>query len=216
MAKLLDDVLMIGVDEAGRGNCCGNMVVCAVASVGCLDPEVVERVNDSKKLSEQERRDVFEKLTNWKVGARYKAVSVTPAEIDRMGVWEAEQVAIEKAVAALVRSERDDGSSELLVHPASYVMVDGSLKPNLRKTWPANRVRCEPRADGKYLKVAAASVIAKTIKDDELLLDDQAPLYEFEKNKGYLTRRLYELILENGKPTSYRRRFQFPLRWGKK
>jgi ribonuclease HII len=157
------------------------------ASAVILPPDFRnEALNDSKQLTERRRyalREVIEReAVAWAVGV------VTPAEIDKINILNASILAMHRAVDALkVRPE--------------YLLVDG----NRFKPYGELPHTTIVKGDGKYLSIAAASVLAKTYRDDYMLaLHREYPLYDWERNKGYPTAKHRAAIAAHG-TTPYHR-----------
>ena len=175
-----------GIDEAGRGPLAGPVYAAAVV----LRPgQMIEGVNDSKKLSEKRREALFDEII-----ARalcYQIVFISPQEIDERNILWATMDGMEQAVAGLA------------VTP-DYVLVDGNrCPPNLAQ--PAEAV---VKGDANSASIAAASILAKVSRDRYMLeLDKQYPQYQLAKHKGYPTKLHYELIEQYGIQDFYRRSF---------
>jgi ribonuclease HII len=154
-----------GVDEAGRGPLAGSVVAAAVI----LDPNnPIVGLNDSKKLSAKRREalalEIQAKALAWAVA------EATPTEIDQHNILQATFIAMRRAVASLA------------IRP-SGAMVDGNRDPRLNM--PTETV---VKGDGKILEIAAASILAKTARDrDMLLAHQQYPEYGFDRHMGYPT-----------------------------
>lgn len=155
-----------GCDEAGRGCLAGSVYAAAVI----LPPEFRnELLNDSKKMTEKQRyllRPIIEKeALAWAVGI------VTAEEIDKINILNASILAMHRAVA------------QLKIKP-QHLIIDGNrFKPY--SDIPHTTI---VKGDGKYLSIAAASVLAKTYRDDYMLrLHEEYPHYDWENNKGYPT-----------------------------
>ncbi len=173
-----------GLDEAGRGCLAGSVYAAAVI----LPPDYENpRLNDSKQLSEKRRYALREEILRdavaWAVGV------VTPEEIDRINILNASILAMHRAL---------DG---LKVRP-EYLIVDGNrFKPY--EDLPHTTV---VKGDGKYLSIAAASILAKTFRDDYMnTLHAEFPHYGWDRNAGYPTKEHRRGIMEHG-PTPYHRR----------
>lgn len=178
-----DGIIEAGCDEAGRGCLAGSVYAAAV-----ILPDGYENaeLNDSKKLTPRKRkelRDVIERdAVAWAVGI------VTPKEIDEINILNASFLAMHRALDALK------------VRPGA-VIVDGNRFKPYRDLPYATIVK----GDGKYLSIAAASIIAKTYRDDYMeQLDAEHPQYDWKGNKGYPTRRHREAIKNFG-VTKYHR-----------
>ena len=156
-----------GIDEAGRGPWAGPVVASAVI----LNRENIPAgLNDSKKLSAQKRETLRDKL--WQSGAIIGIGLANVEEIDRLGILKSTFLAMQRAIDEL--KERPE-----------QILVDGNLKPYFGgiPTLPVIK------GDGKSLSIAAASIIAKTYRDDLMgKLAAQFPGYGWEKNMGYGTK----------------------------
>ena len=174
-----------GCDEAGRGCLAGSVYAAAVI---LPDDYQNELLNDSKQLTEKRRyqlRDIIEHdAVAWAVGI------VTPEEIDRINILNASILAMHRALDQLkVRPEAIivDGNRFKPYRP----MVDGSLL-NIPHTTIV-------KGDGKYLSIAAASILAKTYRDDYMnRLAEEYPQYDWLSNKGYPTQKHREAIRQYG------------------
>jgi ribonuclease HII len=165
-----------GVDEAGRGPLAGP--VCAAAVI--LKPnDIIEGVNDSKKLTEKKREMLYDIIKERAVS--YSIAFATVEEIEELNILNATMLAMKRAV-------------EGLSVPADYAIIDGNKTPNLQI--PCNYVI---KGDAKSMSIAAASILAKVTRD-RLLLEyaEQYPEYQFEKHKGYGTKAHREALLEYG------------------
>ncbi len=155
-------LLVAGIDEAGRGPWAGPVVAAAVI----LDPHnIPEGLRDSKTISEK-RRDVIAEVirATSMVGVGIASVE----EIDELNILQATFVAMARAEAALSRQP-------------DICIVDGSQKPKLKA-----RTHMVVKGDAKSLSIAAASIIAKTVRDKMMRdLSREFPFYAWEKNKGY-------------------------------
>lgn len=172
-----------GCDEAGRGCLAGAVYAAAVI----LPPDFQnELLNDSKQLTERQRyqlRPIIEQeAVAWAVGV------VTPEEIDKINILNASFLAMHRAI---------DG---LQVRP-QHLLIDGN---RFRKynDLPHTTV---VKGDGKLMSIAAASVLAKTYRDDYMnVLHKEYPHYDWDKNKGYPTKAHREAIAQHG-TTPYHR-----------
>lgn len=172
-----DNTIEAGCDEAGRGCLAGSVYAAAV-----ILPDGYENaeLNDSKKLTPRKRnelRSVIERdAVAWAVGV------VTPDEIDKINILNASFLAMHRALDALK------------VRPGA-VIVDGNRFKPYRNLPHATIVK----GDGKYLSIAAASILAKTYRDDYMDgLAAEYPQYDWLSNKGYPTRRHREAIKRFG------------------
>lgn len=169
-------VNICGVDEAGRGPLAGP--VCAAAVI--LKPDdIIEGVNDSKKLSEKKREILFDIIKQRAIS--YSIAWATVEEIEEFNILNATMLAMKRAV---------DG----LNLPADYAIIDGNKTPELNI--PANSI---VKGDAKSMSIAATSILAK-VSRDRLLLEyaKEYPEYKFEKHKGYGTKVHREALLTYG------------------
>ena len=181
-----DGKIEAGCDEAGRGCLAGSVFAAAVI----LSPDYQnELLNDSKQLTEKRRyalREVIERdAVAWAVGI------VTPEEIDHINILNASILAMHRAL------------DQLSVRPEA-VIVDG----NRFKPYGALPYATIVKGDGKYLSIAAASILAKTYRDDYMnKLDNEYPQYDWHGNKGYPTKNHREAIRLHGATPYHRRSF---------
>ena len=172
-----------GCDEAGRGCLAGSVYAAAVIlPYGYENP----LLNDSKQLTERRRyelRSIIERdAVAWAVGI------VTPEEIDRINILTASILAMHRAL------------DQLTVCPEA-IIVDG----NRFKTYHDLPHTTIVKGDGKYMAIAAASILAKTYRDDYMnQLAEEYPQYDWQSNKGYPTRKHREAIRQHG-TTPYHR-----------
>lgn len=174
----------VGLDEAGRGPLAGSVFAGAVL----LPPDFCdERLNDSKKMTERDRlavREVIEReAVAWGVG------EVTAAEIDEINILNASFRAMRRAYAQLVERLPQGVTVERL-------LVDGN---RFRPGTLVVPYECIVKGDGKLAPIAAASVLAKTCRDDYMLrLHEEYPRYGWDRNKGYPTAEHREAIARYG------------------
>ncbi len=176
-------VLFAGIDEAGRGPLCGNVVAGCVA----LPPEpLLLGVDDSKKLSAKRREELYDRITEtalfWGVG------EATPEEIDEMNILEATKLAMRRA-AEKVPAE------VFLIDAVKQVGLKGAERPIIH-------------GDAVSYAIAAASILAKVTRDREMERESKKyPEYGFEKHKGYGTREHIEALRKYGPCPIHRRSF---------
>lgn len=177
--------LVCGIDEAGRGPLAGTVVAAAVI----LDPlRPIPGLNDSKKLSEK-KRDALAVLIRERAVA-WAVASASVEEIDRLNILHATLLAMQRAVASLT------------VRPTS-AMVDGNRCPKL--DIPSEAV---VKGDGKIASIAAASILAKTVRDAEMrVLHAQYPMYGFDRHMGYPTAAHFQALELHGVSPVHRRSF---------
>ena len=180
-------VVEAGCDEAGRGCLAGAVYAAAVV----LPPDFRnELLNDSKQLTEKQRYTlrplIEESALAWAVGI------VTPQEIDRINILNASFLAMHRAI------------EQLRVVP-QHLLIDG----NRFKPYPGIAHTCVVKGDGKYEAIAAASVLAKTYRDDYMNeLHEKYPMYDWKSNKGYPTKAHRAAIAQYGTSPYHRLSFQ--------
>lgn len=182
-----DDRLECGCDEAGRGCLAGPVYAAAVI----LPAEFTHPLlNDSKQLTERQRyelRPIIEaEAIAWGIGY------CTPQEIDELNILKASHIAMHRAIDALLfRPER--------------LLIDG----NRFTPYEGIPHECIIKGDAKYLSIAAASVLAKTYRDDAMLaLHEAYPMYGWDKHKGYPTKAHRVAIAEYGASPEHRLSFR--------
>lgn len=174
-----------GIDEAGRGPLCGPVYAAAV-----ILPDhtpLADRLNDSKKISEKKREELFAEITETAlVGVGF----ATPEEIDELNILNATFLAMRRAV-------------ENLPTAPAFALVDG----NRIKGLPCEAA-CIVKGDAKCPSIAAASIVAKVSRDRVMAeLSKQYPKYMLEKHKGYPTKEHFELLRKYGVTPIYRKSF---------
>lgn len=174
-----------GIDEAGRGPLAGP--VCAAAVIlpeGCI----IEGVNDSKKLTEKKREQLFDVIKE--VAVAYSIATADEKEIDEINILQATYLAMHRAF---------DG---LAVKP-DIALVDGNRDPNL-----GIPTRTIVKGDANSMSIAAASILAKVTRDRFMLeMDEKYPEYQFAKHKGYGTKLHYEMLDKYGASEIHRMSF---------
>lgn len=166
-----------GCDEAGRGCLAGSVFAAAVI----FPPDYRnERLNDSKQLSAKRRYALREEVQRDAVA--WAVASVSPREIDNINILNASILAMHRAL------------DQLAVRP-EFVIVDGNrFKPYCQLPYETI-----VKGDGKYLSIAAASILAKTYRDDYMReLHVEMPYYGWDRNAGYPTREHRQAILTHG------------------
>lgn len=182
-----EGVIECGCDEAGRGCLAGSVYAAAVI----LPPDFSnDLLNDSKQLTEKQRYELRPIIENsaiaWAVGV------VTAEEIDRINILKASFLAMTRAINALsVKPE--------------YLIIDGNRFYNTTGI-PYNTI---VKGDGKYMSIAAASVLAKTYRDDYMnTIAAEYPVYGWGINKGYPTKKHRAAIAEHGISPYHRKTFR--------
>ena len=178
-------VTLCGIDEAGRGPLAGPVfAACAVLKPGVEIPFL----NDSKKLTEKRREQIFEDILEHEK-AWFGIGAATPGEIDRVNILQATFLAMNRAYAMMLAGEDLPGD-----FPPALALVDGNRDPGLPIP-----TRTVVKGDGRSASIAAASVLAKVSRDRCMVeLDAEYPQYQFAKHKGYPTKLHYELIQQHG------------------
>lgn len=186
-ATFQSNVLEAGCDEAGRGCLAGPVFASAVILPFDYSNE---ELNDSKQISEKKRNKL--RLEIEKEALAYAVAKVDVDIIDRINILQASILAMHKAL-------------DLLKKAPEYVVVDG----NRFKSWKNVPYTCIVKGDGKYLNIAAASVLAKTYRDDYMReLHLQFPQYGWDCNMAYATKDHREAIVKHGITPHHRRSFQ--------
>ncbi|MEG0646540.1 MAG: ribonuclease HII [Bacteroides sp.] len=180
------DLVEAGCDEAGRGCLSGSVFAAAVILPKDFKNELL---NDSKQLNEHQRyalREIIEReALTWAVGI------VTAQEIDKINILNASILAMHRAV-------------DLLQSRPEHLLIDG----NRFKAYPGIPHTTVVKGDGKYLSIAAASILAKTYRDDYMeALHREFPVYDWNHNKGYPTKKHRAAIAEHGASPYHRMTF---------
>ena len=178
---------VVGVDEVGRGPLAGPVVSAAV----CLDlNEVIDGINDSKKVSPFDRERLYEIITSKAIA--WAVASCSPAEIDKINILQASLLSMKRAL-------------DQINDKWEYVLVDGNqMISGIDKSMQRTIVG----GDAKSASIAAASIVAKVTRD-RLMLEyhDKFPVYEFHLNKGYATEHHRNSIGEHGLSEIHRKTF---------
>jgi len=176
-----------GCDEAGRGCLAGPVVAAAVI----LSPNThLPKLNDSKKLSEKQRKLLQGKIQEQALA--YAVGIVDNKEIDELNILNASIEAMHRAIKGLSTSPE-------------HLLIDGN------RFHPFNNIphTCVIKGDGKYMNIAAASILAKTFRDELMLkYHQQYPYYNWLKNKGYPTKAHREAIEVHGITELHRHSFK--------
>lgn len=178
--------LIAGIDEAGRGPLAGPVVV----GIAIMKPDsFIEGINDSKKVSEKRREELYEKITNeaiaWSVGI------VDEKRIDEINILNATKEALTQAI------------ENLKIKP-DIILVDALEKLDTKLIPYISIIK----GDSKIYSISVASIIAKVTRDRMMIeFDKQYPEYEFKKHKGYGTKAHIEAIKKFGLCPIHRRTF---------
>lgn len=172
-----EGLIEAGCDEAGRGCLAGSVYAAAVILPSDYQNELL---NDSKKLMAKKRYALREEIERdaiaWAVGI------VTPEEIDKINILNASFLAMHRAL------------DQLSVRPEAVIVDGNRFKPY--QDLPSTTI---VKGDGKYLSIAAASILAKTYRDDYMLsLAEEYPQYDWQSNMGYPTKKHRQAIREHG------------------
>ncbi|MBR6678192.1 MAG: ribonuclease HII [Oscillospiraceae bacterium] len=179
-----------GVDEAGAGPLAGPVYAAAVVLPRGL---VIEGLNDSKKISEKKREQLFDVICENAVA--YAITSVSEGEIDEIDILNARMLAMDRAIKAL------------------SVKVDFALVDGNRSKGSSKSIECPNetvvKGDAKSASIAAASILAKVSRDRYVVevLDKQYPEYAFAKHKGYGTPQHLEMLDRFGPCPAHRKTF---------
>lgn len=179
-------MIIVGIDEAGRGPLAGAVFAAAVI----LGPNFkLENLNDSKKLNEKERESLFELIT--KNALDYSIATASCEEINKLNILNATFLAMQRALEKL--SKKYD-----------YVLVDGNI-------FPFKNIKGEAiiKGDNKIKEIMAASILAKVARDRYMKeMDKLYPNYKFAQHKGYATELHKRLIKEYGPSPIHRINFK--------
>jgi len=172
-----EGLIEAGCDEAGRGCLAGSVYAAAVILPSDYQNELL---NDSKKLTAKKRYALRQEIERdaiaWAVGI------VTPEEIDKINILNASFLAMHRAL------------DQLSVRPEAVIVDGNRFKPY--QDLPSTTI---VKGDGKYLSIAAASILAKTYRDDYMLsLAEEYPQYDWQSNMGYPTKKHRQAIREHG------------------
>lgn len=177
--------MIAGVDEAGRGPLAGPVYAAAVI----LSPDtIIKGINDSKKLSEKRREELYEEITEKAVA--YSICAVDEKRIDEINILNATFEAMNGAVSKLNT-------------PPDYVIIDGNRISGM--TIPHETV---VKGDAKSISIAAASILAKVSRDRFITeMAEKYPEYGFDRHKGYGTKAHTDAILKYGVCPIHRKTF---------
>ena len=193
---MIPGVVEAGCDEAGRGPLAGSVFAAAVI-LGEPAPWM-DALNDSKQLSEKQR-EALRPLIEANALA-WAVAEVTAEEIDRINILNASILAMQRAL------------DQLSIRP-QHIIVDGNrwkpYCPDGLLEVPAQTV---VKGDGKYMSIAAASILAKTWRDERMVqLHEQYPMYGWAENKGYPTAAHYRALREYGATPLHRKSFNLKI-----
>ncbi|MBN2830939.1 MAG: ribonuclease HII [Candidatus Omnitrophica bacterium] len=194
--KRLGYNLIIGVDEAGRGPLAGPVVA---AAVFLKKKSFKNLIDDSKKLTSLERQKAFLEITKYSVSG----IGIIGEKIiDRINILEATRLSIKKAAISLI------GKLGNISRKGVYFIVDGNMDLDL--TYPYKSII---KGDAKSKSIAAASILAKVIRDRIMLKYDKIyPLYGFKRHKGYPTKEHRGILKRIGPSLIHRKSFSYAFR----
>ncbi|MEQ5790494.1 ribonuclease HII [Muricauda sp. NFXS6] len=176
-----------GTDEAGRGCLAGPVTAAAITLPKNFTNDVL---NDSKQLSEIKR--ILLKPVLEKEAVSFSVCHVFQDEIDEINILNASFLAMHRAI-------------DKLQPQPDFIIVDG----NRFKAYPNIDHECIIKGDGKYMSIAAASVLAKTYRDEYMAkIHEEFPMYNWKKNKGYPTKEHREAIKKYGITKYHRKSFR--------
>jgi len=171
---------LCGIDEAGRGPCAGDLVM-----AGCILHSDIKGLNDSKKLSEKKREELFELIIS---NSTYHIVKFSAQNIDEYGISKCLSSGLKEILKSL---------------DANKYLFDGN------STFGVDGLETMIKADGKIPEVSAASIIAKVTHDRDILKEaEKYPQWQFESHKGYGTKKHIELIKKYGYSPIHRRSYK--------
>lgn len=199
-----------GADEAGRGPLAGPVAAAAVILPADISPADLPDLDDSKKLTPAQRRTLAPIIKD--AALAWAIAACSPQEIDQMNILRASITAMHRAIRQLTPQP-------------DFLLIDGNRfrpyyrdfddqDPLLRLHDESSRIphQCVIKGDGKYLSIAAASVLAKTWRDDLMeRLDSQYPGYGWAHNMGYPTKDHYDALRRLGPTPLHRMSFNLKL-----
>jgi len=177
----------IGTDEAGRGCLAGPVTAAAIILPKNFKNKIL---NDSKQLSES-KRELLKPIVE-RSALCFGVAHVYPEEIDKINILNASFLAMHKAI-------------DLLTIDPTFIIVDG----NRFTPYKEIPFKCIIKGDGKYMSIAAASILAKTYRDIYMeTIHLEYPMYNWKKNKGYPTKEHREAIRKHGISPYHRKSFR--------
>jgi len=187
LSKFSDFLIEAGTDEAGRGCLSGPVTAAAVILPENFKSELL---NDSKQLSEKQRNYLRPYIEDKAIS--FKITHLNAEIIDKINILNASIKAMQQCVSALEPKP-------------NYLIVDGNRFKPISGIPHSTIIK----GDGKYMSIAAASVLAKTYRDDFMeTIDQEFPMYNWKQNKGYPTKEHRKAIQEFGTTTYHRKSFR--------
>ena len=201
-----EDLIEVGIDEAGRGCLAGPVVVAGVILPSieyiremCTDEEewnyhlnMLKMINDSKKLTEKKRKALKEYITS--IALDYVTAFIPSQYIDEVNILQATIKGIKEVLKGLSITPQ-------------HALIDGTFPKSIKFSVPHTYIL---EGDAKFASIAAASILAKTFRD-EYVSEEMHPLhpdYQWDKNKGYGTAKHYESIVKHGITDFHRKSFR--------
>ncbi len=176
-----------GCDEAGRGCLAGPVFAAAVILPKDFDHPLL---NDSKQIKEKDRFALRKEIEE--VALAFAVGIVDHQEIDKINILNASFLAMHRAI-------------EKLTLKTEFLIIDG----NRFNAYPNIKHQCVVKGDSKYFSIAAASILAKTYRDDFMTtIDAEYPMYQWKKNKGYPTKLHRQMVLDLGFSPYHRKTFK--------
>lgn len=176
--RITNSTLIAGFDEAGRGPLCGPVVAAGVILPSDFDDS---KINDSKKLTDKQRRSLFIEIKEKAIF--YHISIISPQTIDEINILEASRLGMQQALDEMTNNKLEPD-----------VVITDYMRLNTSKKLIAIK-----KGDATSLSVAAASILAKVTRDDILMdLDKEYPNYGFAKHKGYPTKAHIEALEKYG------------------
>ena len=182
-----NEFLEAGCDEAGRGCLAGPVFAAAVILPKDFDHPLL---NDSKQIKEKDRFALRKEIEE--VALAFAVGVVDHQEIDKINILNASFLAMHRAI-------------EKLTLKAEFLIIDG----NRFNAYPNIKHQCVVKGDSKYFSIAAASILAKTYRDDFMAaIDTEYPMYQWKKNKGYPTKIHRQMVMDLGFSPYHRKTFK--------
>lgn len=187
---------IIGADEAGRGPGAGGVFGAAVCFKNDFNIEDFEKLNDSKKLSEKTREELFTKIQEQTF---FGITNIEVEQIEKINILQASLLAMKKSIYKVLKQLKDTENKKILV------LIDGNKKIDFKENFDVQAI---VKGDFKSASIAAASILAKVSRDKYMdNLHKKYPKYNFKKNKGYLTKEHIISIKKEGICPIHRKSF---------
>ncbi len=225
--------LEVGCDEAGRGCLAGPVVAAAVILPANMDlikidkkdfVDFLEQLNDSKQLTENKREQLRPLIIKYSIA--YGIAEVSAEEIDKVNILNASILAMHRAIDICVKKIRENKETDST--PIESIIVDGNrfkhysfteqekscdsiLNAKLSNSSTSQNITetCIVKGDSKYASIAAASILAKTYRDNKMTeLDKKYPMYRWKENKAYPTKEHREAIDKFGISPYHRKSYK--------